>query len=71
MTVTLRQLRRDKGLTQNQLAQRAGVAQGSLSQWETGAVQPRLPAAARLAKALGVTTDEIITAITIAEQENT
>lgn len=71
MPRTLKQLRQERGLTQEQLAIAAGTTQGSLSQWETGAVQPRLPAAARLAKALGVTTDEIITAITIAEQENT
>lgn len=70
MPRTLKQLRQERGLTQEQLAIAAGTTQGSLSQWETGVFHPRLPAAARLAKALGVTTDEIITAITIAEQEN-
>lgn len=63
VTVTLRQLRRDKGLTQNQLAQRAGVAQGSLSQWESGAVKPSLDSAKRLADALGISLDAMTAAL--------
>ncbi len=42
---TLRQLREERGWTQEQLARRLGVAQGAVSKWERG---QRLPSPRRL-----------------------
>jgi transcriptional regulator with XRE-family HTH domain len=50
-------LRRAKGWSQPELAERAGVPVGSLKQWEQGVRTPLLDAAARLATALGVSLD--------------
>ena len=43
----MRRLRRSLGLTQRRLADKLGVRQQTVSEWETGAYQPR-GAAARL-----------------------
>lgn len=49
----LRRARRKAGLSQAQLAQRAGVNQSVISAYETGARQPSLPSLARLVEATG------------------
>ena len=59
MGIRLQSLRREKGLSQPQLAQAAGVPVGSLRQWEQGRRTPLLDAAARVAVALGVSLDEL------------
>lgn len=68
MRLTLQQLRRQKGLTQVQLAEKARVTQSSLSQWESGSVRPSLDSAKRLADALEVSLDMMMTALTSAEK---
>jgi transcriptional regulator with XRE-family HTH domain len=45
--------RRKLGLTQAELAHRAGITQAALSQIESGHVSPRLDTLRRLAAALG------------------
>jgi transcriptional regulator with XRE-family HTH domain len=57
----IRRLRIEKGLTQEQLAEAAKLSQPALSQYEKGHVTPSLPAAKRLARALGVSLDSLIT----------
>jgi transcriptional regulator with XRE-family HTH domain len=54
------QFRKDKGMTQKELAERLGVSQPVVSDYETGVI--RLPAdvVVEIAKILGVTTDEIL-----------
>jgi transcriptional regulator with XRE-family HTH domain len=55
LRTVLRTLREQKGLTQDQVAKRAGVTKPYLSQLESGARKnPSLPVLKRLAKALGV-----------------
>jgi len=55
MSTVIRELRGAKGLTQMQLAKRAKVTQGYISQVETGTIQDiGAKVAVRLAKALGV-----------------
>ena len=58
----LRALRIAAGLTQAQLAMRAGVPQRSVARWESGASfrLPTVTAASRLAKALGATVDDLV-----------
>mgnify|MGYP001489705992 CR=1 FL=1 len=63
MRPTLKQLRLDRHLTQEQLAAAANCSQGSLSQWETGAMRPGILAAERLATALGVSLETLIAAL--------
>jgi len=59
-TKKIRQLRLERGLTQERLAARASVAQSTLSQYESGAVSPSLAVAMRLASALDVSLESII-----------
>jgi transcriptional regulator with XRE-family HTH domain len=59
MGETLKGLREGRGLTQVQLAERSGVPLGSLRNYEQGHRTPLLDQAARLAKALGCSIDEI------------
>jgi len=53
-------LRKQKGRTQQQLADQVGVKVLQVRRYESGASQPTLDAIRRLALALGVTTDELI-----------
>jgi len=48
----LRSLRKEKGLTQEELAEMVHVDQTAISQWERGVTQPRLKNCLQLAKAL-------------------
>ncbi len=55
----LRSLRREKGLTQEELAQMVHVDQTAISQWERGITQPRLRNCLQLAKILGCSVEDI------------
>jgi len=57
---TLRRLRLDRGLTQAQLAERADLADATLSRIERGRLVPSVVLARRLADALGVEVDELL-----------
>jgi transcriptional regulator with XRE-family HTH domain len=59
MGATLKGLREGRGLTQVQLAQRSGVPIGSLRNYEQGHRTPLLDQAAKLAKALGCSLDDL------------
>lgn len=50
----LRQLRRDRGLTQRAVAVLSGLTQGEVSLLERGEVTPRPATIVKLAKALGI-----------------
>jgi transcriptional regulator with XRE-family HTH domain len=53
----LQQLRKGAGLSQADLAAKANVSVDSLRHWEQGQVLPRIDAATKLARALGVSLD--------------
>ena len=55
-------LRTDAGMTQKQLAERVGVSQGRLSEWETGRREMSATACRKVAKALGVDPGMIVEA---------
>ena len=57
--MNLTELRQRKGLTQLQLAKKIGVTRQIISHYECGRAKPSLDVAVRLAKALGVTVEEI------------
>ena len=54
------ELRRKRGLTQEQLAERTGLAQRTIASIEQGQRWARLSTLHRLAKGIGVSTDELL-----------
>jgi transcriptional regulator with XRE-family HTH domain len=59
----LRRLREEKGLSQEALAYRAGITAGSLGRIELGQSSPAWSTVRQIAEALGVTMQELATAI--------
>ena len=53
-------LRKNKGMTQEQLAQQVGVTAQAVSKWENDLSCPDISILPRLAEVLGVTTDELL-----------
>lgn len=53
-------IRKDNGLTQEQLAKIAGVSRGAVSQWEGGFSEPRMGAIQRMADYFGIKKSDII-----------
>ena len=53
-------LRKSKGMTQEQLAQQVGVTAQAVSKWENDLSCPDISILPRLAEVLGVTTDELL-----------
>ena len=53
--------RKEKGLTQEALANQMGVSAQAVSKWETDASCPDISALPQLCKILGITTDELLT----------
>lgn len=56
----IRELRKKKGLTQQQLAEKVGISNVSLSNYERGAQMPDLNTLARIAVELDVSTDILL-----------
>ena len=57
----LRETRERKGLSQQHLAEIVGVNRATIRRWETGESKMPLDMATKIARALGVTTDELMT----------
>ncbi|MCL2796710.1 MAG: leucine-rich repeat protein [Firmicutes bacterium] len=55
------ELRKEKGLTQAELSAQLGLSNKAVSKWETGETMPGIDTLAPLAKALGVSVDELLT----------
>jgi transcriptional regulator with XRE-family HTH domain len=55
--VLIRRARRDRGLSQQQLAEKAGISQAVVSYYESGRLAPSTNAADKLAQALGLPAD--------------
>lgn len=56
----LREIRKDRRLTQQQLAELLDVQQRVISRWETGAAKPHLNHIVQLAKVLEVSLDRLV-----------
>jgi transcriptional regulator with XRE-family HTH domain len=56
---SLRNLRKAKGLTQEDICERLNVTQASVSHWENGQNRPHSKYLAPLAALLGVTVEEL------------
>ena len=50
----IREMRKEKGLTQKQLADKTGIAQSDISKLETGNANPSLKTLQRLASGMGM-----------------
>ena len=53
--------RKEKGLTQEELAAKLGVSSQAVSQWENDASCPDISLLPQLCRTLGITTDELLT----------
>ena len=58
--INIKALRKEKDLTQEQLAELFGVSFQAVSKWETGAAYPDIEMLPRIARFFGVTTDELL-----------
>ncbi len=59
---TLRRLRTERALSQQDLAERMNVARSTVARWETGSRLPDVAMLARLARCLGVEVDTLLRA---------
>ena len=69
----LQELRKQKGLTQEELAEQLYVSRTAISKWESGRGYPNIESLKAIAKFFSVTVDELISTdevLTIAEEDN-
>ena len=69
----LQELRKQKGLTQEELAQALYVSRTAISKWESGRGYPNIDSLKAIAKVFGVTIDELLSGdqlLTIAEEDH-
>ena len=69
----LQELRKKKGITQEELAKNLYVSRTAISKWESGRGYPNIESLKAIAKFFSVTVDQLISydqALTIAEQQN-
>ena len=62
---TIKKLREEKGITQNQLAEKIGVTAKAVSKWETAKGLPDISLIEPLSKALGVSVMELMSGNTV------
>lgn len=68
----LQELRKKKGLTQEELAQMLYVSRAAVSKWESGRGYPNIDSLKAVAKSFGVTVDELLSCdevLTIAQED--
>lgn len=61
----LKSIRKERGMTQIQLAQALNVSNGTVAMWETNERKPNIIMLKKLAKVLGCTTDELLEQINV------
>lgn len=69
----IQKLRKERGLTQEQLAEQLFVSRTAVSKWETGRGTPNMESLQTIAKLYGITLDELLCAedvIAVAKHEN-
>lgn len=54
------QLRKEAGLTQEELAKKLGLKQCSISNWETGVSSPDIPTVLKIADIFGVAVEKVL-----------
>lgn len=63
LAATIRRLREERSIAQEELAHRAGISTGSLSRIERGLASPAWTTVGRIAEALGVSVAELAVAV--------
>ena len=63
------ELRKQKGLTQEQFGEQIGVTNKTVSRWETGVYMPPADALMKMSELFGVTVNEILSGKRLSEQE--
>lgn len=73
VSTNIKVLRKEKGVTQKELADHLHVTAQAVSRWEAGDVEPSIDTIVEIAKYFGVSTDELLTEIKTKQekQENT
>ena len=69
----LQELRKQKGITQEELAESLYVSRTAISKWESGRGYPNIDSLKSIAKFFGITIDELLSGdelLTIAEEDN-
>ncbi|HJA29135.1 MAG TPA: helix-turn-helix domain-containing protein [Candidatus Olsenella pullicola] len=66
---TISSLRKEKGLTQLELAQQMGVTDKAVSKWERNLSFPDVASLPKLAEVLGTSVDELLEVKTAAQEE--
>ncbi len=69
----LQELRKQKGITQEELAEKLYVSRTAISKWESGRGYPNIESLKAIAKFFSVTVDELLSSgevLTIAEEDN-
>ena len=61
------QLRKEKNMTQQDLADRLGVSRQAVSRWEMGSAKPELDSLSAISQIFGITVDELLNAEEIPE----
>ena len=56
----LQQLRKEKGMSQEELAERLGVSRQAVSKWESGASDPSTANLIALARLFGISAEELL-----------
>ena len=69
VSATIRRLRRERGLTQEALAQAVGVSPQAISKWETGQTMPDITLLLPISKLLGIGVNELLGGDRRKEQE--
>lgn len=58
--IKIAEIRKEKGLSQEQLSEMSGVSRVTIARLETGCSSPKLPTLKAIADALGVSIDDLI-----------
>ena len=69
----LQELRKQKGLTQEQLAEQLYVSRAAVSKWESGRGYPNIDSLKEISKYFEVSLDELLSSeeiLTVAEEDN-
>lgn len=55
----LKEIRKDRGITQTEMVMKTGISQGEISDIENGKIKPGIERSLTIASALGVAVEEI------------